>query len=81
MTAQSEKARGIWQLDPAHRLVEFSGKHMMFTALPHQNLTQLVLGHCFVEAEELRHFLEQQKAMGNSEKRSALSLPSPRCDS
>jgi polyisoprenoid-binding protein YceI len=33
MTTQSETARGIWQLDPAHTLVEFSGKHMMFTTV------------------------------------------------
>ena len=33
MTTQSETTRGIWQLDPAHTLVEFSGKHMMFTTV------------------------------------------------
>ncbi len=34
MTTQSEAgvtSRSTWQLDPAHTLVEFSGKHMMFT--------------------------------------------------
>lgn len=34
MTTQSEAGmttRSTWQLDPAHMLVEFSGKHMMFT--------------------------------------------------
>ena len=34
MTTYSEAAaagRKVWQLDPAHTLVEFSGKHMMFT--------------------------------------------------
>jgi hypothetical protein len=34
MTTQSEAGvptRSTWQLDPAHTLVEFSGKHMMFT--------------------------------------------------
>ena len=25
--------RGVWTLDPAHTLVEFSGKHMMFTTV------------------------------------------------
>jgi polyisoprenoid-binding protein YceI len=25
--------RSVWQLDPAHALVEFSGKHMMFTTV------------------------------------------------
>src|SRR5258708_4681179 len=33
MTTQSETARCIWQFDPAHTLVEFSGKHMMFTTV------------------------------------------------
>ena len=36
MTTQSEAGvptRSIWQLDPAHTLVEFSGKHMMFTTV------------------------------------------------
>lgn len=33
MTTQSKTIRGIWQLDPAHTLVEFSGKHMMFTTV------------------------------------------------
>ncbi len=36
MTTQSEEGvttPGIWQLDPAHTLVEFSGKHMMFTTV------------------------------------------------
>src|SRR5260370_29603983 len=36
MTAQSETGvttRSNWQLDPAHTLVEFSGKHMMFTTV------------------------------------------------
>ncbi|MFL5628507.1 MAG: hypothetical protein ACJ788_23245 [Ktedonobacteraceae bacterium] len=34
MTTHSEAAaatRNVWQLDPAHTLIEFSGKHMMFT--------------------------------------------------
>jgi polyisoprenoid-binding protein YceI len=34
MTTYSEAAaagRKVWQLDPAHTLVEFSGKHMMLT--------------------------------------------------
>lgn len=50
---------------------------ILMTAFPHQNRTWLVLGRCFVEAEELQRFLKQPKAMGNSEKHSALSLPSP----
>src|SRR6476661_4986568 len=36
MTTQSEAGvptRSTWQLDPAHTLVEFSGKHMMFTTV------------------------------------------------
>src|SRR5947209_9813328 len=36
MTTQSESTattRSIWQLDPNHTLVEFSGKHMMFTTV------------------------------------------------
>ena len=36
MTTQSEAgvtSRSTWQLDPAHTLVEFSGKHMMFTTV------------------------------------------------
>ena len=36
MTTQSEAGvptRNTWQLDPAHTLVEFSGKHMMFTTV------------------------------------------------
>jgi polyisoprenoid-binding protein YceI len=36
MTTQSEAGvtpRSSWQLDPAHTLVEFSGKHMMFTTV------------------------------------------------
>src|SRR3989475_8678786 len=36
MTMQSEAGvptRSTWQLDPAHTLVEFSGKHMMFTTV------------------------------------------------
>ena len=36
MTTQSEAemtTRSTWQLDPAHTLVEFSGKHMMFTTV------------------------------------------------
>ena len=36
MTTQSEPAattRSIWKLDPNHTLVEFSGKHMMFTTV------------------------------------------------
>src|SRR5438034_11419750 len=36
MTTQSESTattRSIWKLDPNHTLVEFSGKHMMFTTV------------------------------------------------
>ena len=36
MTTQNEAGvptRSTWQLDPAHTLVEFSGKHMMFTTV------------------------------------------------
>ena len=36
MTTQNEagvSTRSTWQLDPAHTLVEFSGKHMMFTTV------------------------------------------------
>ena len=36
MTTQREAGvptRSTWQLDPAHTLVEFSGKHMMFTTV------------------------------------------------
>ncbi len=36
MTTQSETTattRSIWKLDPNHTLVEFSGKHMMFTTV------------------------------------------------
>lgn len=36
MTTQSETGattRSVWQLDPMHTLVEFSGKHMMFTTV------------------------------------------------
>src|SRR5947209_9015981 len=36
MTTQSEPtapSRSIWKLDPNHTLVEFSGKHMMFTTV------------------------------------------------
>src|SRR5438067_11563143 len=36
MTTQSESTattRSIWKLDPNHSLVEFSGKHMMFTTV------------------------------------------------
>ena len=36
MTTQNEAGvttRSVWQLDPAHTLVEFSGKHMMFTTV------------------------------------------------
>src|SRR2546430_16979150 len=36
MTTQSEAGvptRSTWQLDPAHTLVEFSGKHMMLTTV------------------------------------------------
>jgi polyisoprenoid-binding protein YceI len=29
----STSARSVWTLDPAHTLVEFSGKHMMFTTV------------------------------------------------
>jgi polyisoprenoid-binding protein YceI len=29
----STTARSVWSLDPAHTLVEFSGKHMMFTTV------------------------------------------------
>ncbi len=36
MTTHSESTattRSIWKLDPNHTLVEFSGKHMMFTTV------------------------------------------------
>jgi len=36
MTTQNEAGvttRSTWKLDPAHTLVEFSGKHMMFTTV------------------------------------------------
>lgn len=32
-TGAKVATRGAWQLDPAHTLVEFSGKHMMFTTV------------------------------------------------
>ena len=30
---QTQGLTGTWTIDPAHTLVEFSGKHMMFTTV------------------------------------------------
>src|SRR2546422_11475397 len=33
MSTQTPGVTGTWTIDPAHSLVEFSGKHMMFTTV------------------------------------------------